>query len=833
MSRTFRLFAEPPDAAVEAPNGVRGLFDDSKLSCNRSCTRCELHARARTVCIPADGEPGGVLLIGEGPGQDEDARGLPFVGVSGKYLRGLVAKWASEPIAYDNAARCLPPRAGLLPAHIDACRSYLAGTIAEVQPTRIICLGNVAMQSVLGRMAPILSVRGGYGWVGEVPAFLVPHPAAALRNPFVRQWFEADLKHALTRMAPTGPDWREEAVEIETLRETQDALADMAALPPTAFDCESAGRLYAGDFRLLSLSMTDGVAVYVWSEGALNQSDIARALCDYFAAPATQLVGANIKYDLGCLRSHYGLVVPWKNIVGDVQLERKLIDVEAHCRLEYLAELIGMGGIKTESKAEMTGAKKACRAAGKDASDKLGSHTFAYLPRDVLLRRNGLDARVTYDLAAPIRAQLQASPHRMPVWEQLVQPAIGAIMQVEAWGVGVNSDALRLLDAYLEGRRTEVLARLTAEYGEEFNPKSDIQVAELLFKRLKLSSGRLTTTGRPSVDAEVLEALAGKHRTVDDLVELRSLTTGSGANAAGLLRYVGCDGRIHPSIRLDGTRTGRVSSADPNLLNQPRADTELGKMARDCFVADRGNVLLEADQSQIEYRLAAALSGDPVMREAFRSGEDFHLRTAKLVSRLAWGIEPDAVTKEHRQAAKGTNFGTLYGMGDISLAASLKCKLSEARRIHQAIDGQFRVLKSWLSKQIGEARRTGVVWTEWAGEKARCRPVWQISDADGKARAHAESIAVNSPVQGTASDYVLASLIELVRWILADRFPARLCLTVYDSLLFEVEERYVDELAGRVVDVMTSWPVPNGVPLAVDCKVGPTWGSMSKLSVSK
>ena len=269
MARSFCMFSEPPRSPVELA---------SPLARVEKCERCELHLHATHPCIPPAGEAGGVLIIGDGPNVEDDARGMPFVSKAGKYLRDTVAKLSPvEPMAYTHATLCPAGKGEAGDKQVDACRGYLAATIAEVQPTRIVCAGNVAMQGVLGRSVPILSVRRGYGWVEDVPVFLLPHPLAALRNCFVRKWFEEDLANALRCPIPQRPHRTEEAVEVETVEETERALADMYQLPPTAFDCETAGRLYGADFRLLSLSMTDGVTVYVWGEAMLKRPDVQLA----------------------------------------------------------------------------------------------------------------------------------------------------------------------------------------------------------------------------------------------------------------------------------------------------------------------------------------------------------------------------------------------------------------------------------------------------------------------------------------------------------------------------------------------------------------------------
>ena len=234
---------------------------------------------------------------------------------------------------------------------------------------------------------------------------------------------------------------------------------------------------------------------------------------------------------------------------------------------------------------------------------------------------------------------------------------------------------------------------------------------------------------------------------------------------------------------------------------------------------------MQVDYSQLELRIAAMLSNDTNMIDVFKSGEDYHLRTAQLISKQAWGIAPEEVTKVHRTAAKSVNFGLLYGMSIGTLAKNIGCEKHEADKIQSAVFGSFPNLKRWCDEHVQIARRTGNGYTYWNGEKARIRPLFRIADQDDLSRKTAENGSFNTPVQGTASDICLASLARCVNWILEHNFPAKMVLTVHDSLLFEVDEDCVDELVETAQYLMADWE-SNGVPLVVDAEVGKSWGSL-------
>jgi DNA polymerase-1 len=252
-------------------------------------------------------------------------------------------------------------------------------------------------------------------------------------------------------------------------------------------------------------------------------------------------------------------------------------------------------------------------------------------------------------------------------------------------------------------------------------------------------------------------------------------------------------------------------------------------MARDIFTASPGYVLLSADYSQLELRVAAMLSGDEEMKAIYNSGVDYHLRTAQLIAPIVWHVDGATIeTKgKERSFAKTVNFGLLYGKTDAGLAYELGCTRAEAEAVRRAILGRFKQLARWLRDQVAYARQHGCVWTSWLGEPARRRYIYRIADQDEAIRRHAENQAYNTPVQGSASDYCLASLIELVRWLREDAVPAKAVLTVYDSIIFECREDAVAEVAWRARDVMRGWP-SFGVPLVVDFEVGTAWGSLKK-----
>jgi len=1160
------IFTDPPRTPIEI---------EPPVDVDHSCTKCELSQGVSTVCMAPEGEPGGVLIISDYPGEKEDSSGRPFVGASGQFLRQVVDKYWTGPVAYDNAIKCMPGKREVSWSDVDACRGYAAAVLREVQPSRVIACGARAINTMLGRAPSVFSVRKGYGWIYDVPwaqpepgvngdarpipVYMLMNPAASMRNRFIKQWFIEDMRWALTAPIPARPLWNSIAYTVDNGSDAMDAEDDLRSAPWVAFDVETAGKMFTADFRLLSvaLSVADTGRAWAWDARSLSDPHCRSTLISILTDRQVSKVGQSSKYDMLAIRCALGV---WCDGVDfDTRLIRRLVESDAEANLQVMGELVGMGGHKDEAgthvdtavaalRGSASATRRRLRKAGLDidkldlrnldpadeAALRLGAdpykYAYAQVPRDVLLRYNAADTIVTGLVRNNFEARLQNDPTQRSVWVNLVQEANYAITQVEEWGIAADRPAILNFQAYLETKIASIRQRFNS-YDKDFNPGSTKMVQEILFKRLALKPIKFTETKQPSTDKESLEALRGRHPLVDDILEYRRLTKLKGTYADSLIAHVCDDGRIHCIYNIDGARSGRMSSEDPNMQNLPSAKASIeGKMARDCFIAAPGHVLIEVDNSQIELRIAADLSGDPLMLQIFHNDEDYHQRTAEMVSKQAWKIEAHQVTEAHRDKAKIVNFrcvsmdtriltrqgwksydevqvgdetpgrtgwvkvlekvkydsapvvdwqgfrvtpnhrwwstrrtggsssryeveefttletvtsehriclsrsqsgfgcgmtpdecailgwivtdghtntknvyihqsrtanheklaeiksllnragvcftqhdrpsgitalrlrdpkgvwrdrvnslseltiismtaaeragfiragllaeghqqkgrwrftqnpgriaeiyrlaffldgnyvrqwvdvrrtgryagrtslklalskpyitgqrlsfesagdeavwcvrtedetwtmrrgdsiaitgNTLYGGSDYANAKAIGCSVEEAAILRQAIFGKFTVLARWIDQQVKDSQKTGFAWTYWDGQKARRRMLYRIGDADEDSRQVAEHGSFNTPIQGTASDYCLASLAAVVRWIKENQIPAKLVATVHDSLLIEARIDVAERVANKVVSIMTGWPTMNGVPLRSDIKVGRAWGSLLKV----
>ena len=418
-------------------------------------------------------------------------------------------------------------------------------------------------------------------------------------------------------------------------------------------------------------------------------------------------------------------------------------------------------------------------------------------------------------LAPVLRADVEKQG-LVDVYEKIDLPLAPVLARMEVAGVRVDRKELEIISAKAE----EEIARLEKSIyelaGFEFKINSPQQLAEVLFDRLNLQGPRRSRAKSRSTAAEVLEELALTHELPRKVLEYRELAKLKSTYADALPRLINAEtGRLHTRFSQTGTATGRLSSSNPNLQNIP-VRTELGREIRAAFIASPGHLLLSADYSQIELRILAHLSGDPILVDSFRRGEDIHSRTAQEV----FGVPPLAQTREHRRVAKVINFGVIYGLSPFGLAQELGIDTKEAAKWISAYFETYSGVKKYLDAQIAEVRRTGLTRTLFG----RVRSIPEINSPQPNLRNFAERTAMNTPMQGAAADLIKLAMIELDRR-LAGEFEARMILQVHDELLFEAPEPEIPRLRSLVKEVMEG-VYKLGVPLLVESKAGPNWRDM-------
>jgi DNA polymerase-1 len=421
-------------------------------------------------------------------------------------------------------------------------------------------------------------------------------------------------------------------------------------------------------------------------------------------------------------------------------------------------------------------------------------------------------------LAPVLRQQVEAQ-ELARVYETLDLPLAPVLAEMEKYGVSVDPAALEAMSTALEGEIRSLEKTIWELAGVEFNVNSTQQLAEILFDKMNLQPPARRGKAR-STAAEVLEVLALTHelpRKVLDYREAAKLKS-TYVDALPLLIH-SQTGRLHTRFSQTGTATGRLSSYEPNVQNIP-VRTESGRRIRAAFAAAPGTTLVSADYSQIELRILAHLSADPVLTDAFRHGEDIHARTAQEV----FGVGPMAQTAEHRRVAKVINFGIIYGLSAFGLAQQLGTDTREAAQFIAAYFAKYRGVKAFLDGTLAEVRKTGFTRTLFG----RTRPIPEINSPQVNMRNFAERTALNTPVQGTAADLIKLAMIEIARRLAAGKFHAKMILQVHDELLFEAPPDEVKKLSALVRECMEQ-AHPLNVPLKVDLKTGPNWRDMKEI----
>ena len=402
------------------------------------------------------------------------------------------------------------------------------------------------------------------------------------------------------------------------------------------------------------------------------------------------------------------------------------------------------------------------------------------------------------------------------LYEKIDLPLAPVLARMEIAGIRVDSAELERISITSQAEIERLEKEIFALAGYEFNVKSTQQLGEVLFDRLNLQPPRKTRTKVRSTAAEVLEELALVHDLPKKVLEHRELSKLKATYADALPRLIHpATGRLHTRFNQTGTATGRLSSSNPNLQNIP-VRTELGREIRAAFIASPGHHLLSADYSQIELRILAHLSEDPILTGAFQRGEDIHSRTAQEV----FDVAPFAQTREHRRVAKVINFGVIYGLSPFGLSQQLGIETKEAAKFIAAYFERYSGVKAFLDKQIADVRSCGFAKNIFG----RVRPIPEITSPQPNIRNFAERTAMNTPMQGAAADLIKLAMIEL-DCRLAEKFESRMILQVHDELLFDAPETEIPLLTKLVKEVMEGVYKLN-VPLVVETKVGPNWRDM-------
>lgn len=517
------------------------------------------------------------------------------------------------------------------------------------------------------------------------------------------------------------------------------------------------------DHSFDSLEICDGKAVYLARWNALGD-DYTR-LTEYIFSDKVKKIGHNVKNLMTQLIAEK---LPIDGFEYDTALACYLLDATAG---DYGLSRMSIGYCGTE-------------LAGAEAVYRLREST------EKKLTQLGM-TKLFYDIEMPL---------------------CRVLADMQEHGFMIDRAALSSFGESLTGTILKLEREIYIEAGCEFNINSPKQLGEVLFDKLMLPAGKKTKTGW-STNADVLEKLRGKHPIVQMVLDYRMLTKLKSTYADGLLKLIDPDGRIRTKFQMTVTATGRLSSTDPNLQNIP-IRRELGSHIREMFIASKGNVLVDADYSQIELRLLAHISGDKHMQEAFLSGEDIHTVTASQV----FNTPIDEVTPLQRSRAKAVNFGIVYGISAWSLAQDIGVMQSEAKAYMEAYLNKYDGVREYMKAIVEKAKHDGYVQTLYA----RRRYLPELKSSNFNTRSFGERVALNMPIQGTAADIIKLAMVNVYNRFKAEGLKAKLILQVHDELICECPEVETQRVSDILREEM-SGAAKLSVPLTVDVKTGHSW----------
>ncbi|MGB8583562.1 MAG: DNA polymerase I [Candidatus Sulfotelmatobacter sp.] len=619
----------------------------------------------------------------------------------------------------------------------------------------------------------------------------------SLRQLFTELEFTSLLKELLPEVQIAETHYAE-------AQSTADVEATVASIAPeaslaVAVELDQAESLPVADEEVVDeapqdamLPLTDGSA-----EASLSAPEAASRRIAISGAAGSATI---VKLDSG------GAAVKLRAILADVNTPKTIHDYKA------AIHALDLQGIR------VSGVKHDSMLYSYLLDPTYSSHRLA----DVALRRFNLKlsgdlaeaADITGRLASAFREEIKQAG-LTKLYEEIDLPLVPVLARMEQAGVKIDTAALAQMSTELE-REIGIKAKEIQEIaGTEFNIGSPRQLGDVLFNKLNLPKPVKYGKGRTiSTAVDVLETLAEDYPIARMVLDYRQLTKLKSTYVDTLPALINrSTGRLHTTFGQTGTATGRLSSANPNLQNIP-IRTELGRGIRAAFIAEPGHVLLTADYSQIELRLLAHFSHDPLLVEAYRRGDDIHTLTASQV----FGVPPLMVTADHRRQAKVVNFGIVYGLSPFGLSQNLGIEPSEAKQFIAAYFEKYSGVRKFIDKTLEEARRDLKVKTLFG----RVRPIPDINSKNSNQRGFAERTAVNTPLQGTAADLIKVAMIRIDAAVQERKLKSRMTLQVHDELVFEVPEKEVDTMQSLVREHMEKVH-PLAVPLLVEMGVGPNW----------
>lgn len=588
---------------------------------------------------------------------------------------------------------------------------------------------------------------------------------------------------------------------VEGEEAINDLIKKLAEQKEISFDTETT-HIDANEAELvgLSFSFKSGEGYYVPCPDDEEQViKILNYFKNLFADESIVWVGQNIKYDLLVLK-WYGFQLKGK--VFDTMLAHYVIESEGRRNMDLLsAQYLGYLPVSIK---ELIGKKGQSQGNMRDV-DVEKVKEYAAEDADITLQLK--------NVFAPFLKTKQVEK----VFEEVESPLVKVLADMEYEGVKVDMNFLNVYSKELETEAKRCEQSVFEQAGIKFNLASPKQLGEVLFEKLQLDKGKKTKSGQHSTGEDVLLKLAKENPIVEDILNFRELTKLKSTYVDALPQIVNKKtARVHTCYGQAIAVTGRLSSNNPNLQNIP-IRTERGREIRKAFIPrDSDHLIISADYSQIELRIVAAISGDPAMCEAFKSGKDIHTATAAKV----FNVNEEDVTKEMRYKAKSVNFGIIYGQGAFGLAENLGISRTEAKEIIDNYKKQFANIQKYMDETINFCKTNGYVETLMG----RKRWLKDINSSNFTVRGYAERNAINSPIQGTAADMIKLAMIKIHNEFKKQDFKSKMIMQVHDELVFDAHKSEIETIKPIIIECMqNALPLPNGVPTDAEIGAGENW----------
>ena len=558
------------------------------------------------------------------------------------------------------------------------------------------------------------------------------------------------------------------------------------------------------DLLGISLSCEEGEGCYIPIQHSyegmpeqLSLSTIVKTLGEAISNNQTKLVGQNLKFDLPILNRH-GIKVT--EFLGDTMLMSYVLNSTGtrHGLDRMAVHYLQYQPMKYE---EVAGS----------ASKQIN---FAQVEIPAATFYAAEDADITFRLFNLLDKKLQKEPKLINLLKTLEYPMLKSLLRVETNGAKINTNMLAEYSKEL-GLKIDKLSKTAFKMaGEEFNMDSPKQLVEILYNKLELPVLKKTPKGQPSTNEDTLQRLAEEYELPKVIIQYRGLAKLKSTYTDSLINIQHPDTkRIHTSYQQAVTSTGRLSSTEPNLQNIPIKTAE-GRKIREAFVAEKGNVLISADYSQIELRIMAHLSGDKNLTHAFNNNIDVHSATASEI----FDVPLEEVTTDHRRSAKAINFGLIYGMSAFGLTRQLGIPRHEAQAYLDTYFERYTGVREYMDSTKELAKKNLYVETI-LGRKLH---VTEINASNGLRRQAAERAAINAPLQGSAADIIKKAMIDVDEWIGEDNLNIKMIMQVHDELIFEVKKDFAEEALTNVISLMER-AVKLDIPLIVDANQGANW----------